>query len=310
MNFRILATIVLSASLAWGCGSPDSSAAQPEPSALATTFEGTATPLISTSASTLAAATSDSRGGTTSPATTATTATTMMATTATATPTASTSNPLLARTARILPLGDSMTAGHEYDPLRFRSYRGPLYALLGSAGFKVDFVGTQQMMPAMGGDPDHDGYGGAWIGPGGSDNTITARLPGIFAALDPDIVILAMGWNSVYNEPAVAASKYRDLVNRIAAAKPNAHIVVATLSPQRGQTEAQTNADVAGYAALNATARSLASASTTDRIHLADYAMAGFQDAEYWDVIHWLQPGADRAGRVLFQALVNGPLKR
>jgi hypothetical protein len=264
MSSRTLASIVLCAGLAWGCGTPDLIAAVPEPAA-----------------------------ATTNP--TAETATT---------------NPLLTRTVRILALGDSMTVGHEYDPTRFRSYRGRLYELLTAAGYKTDFVGTQQMTPAIGGDPDHDGYSGAWIGPGGATNTLTDKLPVILQAVDPDIIILALGWNSVYNEPSLAGAKYRDFVNRVAAAKPNAHIVVATLSPQRGQTQAQTNANLAGYQSLNAVARSLASASPTDRIHLADYASAGFQDSEYWDVIHWLQPGADRAAQVLFQTLVNGPLKR
>ena len=219
-------------------------------------------------------------------------------------------NPLLARTARILPLGDSMTVGHEDDPTRFRAYRGSLFQMLAAAGYRTDFVGTQQMMPATGGDPDHDGYGGAWIGPGGSGWNLTDMLPRIMPAVDPDIIILALGWNSVYNEPAVAGAKYRDFVNRIMAAKPNAHIVVATLSPQQGQTEAQTNAAVPGYQAFNTVARSMASASSTDRIYLADYAAAGFPASEYFDVIHWLQPGADRAARVLYQTLVTRRLKQ
>jgi lysophospholipase L1-like esterase len=307
MNVRVLASILVCASLAFGCGSPDSSAAEAESPAPVATSDGTATPLVVASAPN-AAAQSVSRGGQAagSGATTATTTTTATSTTTST----ATANPLLTRTARILALGDSMTVGAEADPNGFRAYRGRLFALLGAAGYNVDFAGTQRLAPAIGGDPDHDGYGGAFIGPGGSSNNLADKLPAILSAVEPDIIILALGWNSVYNEPSVAASKYRDLVNRIAAAKPNAHIVVATLSPQRGQTEAQTNADLSAYAALNSAARSLASASTTDRIHLADYAAAGFQGSEYWDVIHWLQPGADRAAQVLYQTLVNGPLKR
>jgi lysophospholipase L1-like esterase len=302
MSIRIIASIALVAGLAWGCGSPDLSAAETEPTG---TSSGDTSPSVvaaapSTTAQSVPRSSQSSATGTTTtaPAT---------ATPATATPTPS---PLLTRTARILALGDSMTAGHEDDPTRFRSYRGKLFALLVAAGYKVDFVGTQKMTPAVGGDPDHDGYGGAWIGPGGSTNNLTDKLPGILAAVDPDIIILAFGWNSVYNEASVAGAKYRDFVNRVAAAKPNAHIVVATMSPQRGQTEARSSAELPGYAAINSVARSIASASTTDRIHLADYASAGFQDSEYWDVIHWLQPGADRAAQVLYQTLVNGPLKR
>lgn len=294
MTSRTLASIVFCAGLAWGCGAPDLIAAEPKPA----TAPGSNSTQTAVASAPNGSVPSLSRSGE-SPATATTPSTATVA-----------ANPLLTRTVRILALGDSMTAGHEYDPARFRSYRGRLFLLLTAAGYKTDFVGTQQMTPATGGDPDHDGYGGAWIGPGGWSNTLTDKLPAILQAVDPDIIILALGWNSVYNEPSLAGPKYREFVNRVAAAKPNAHIVVATLSPQRGQTQAQTNADVAGYESLNAVARSLASASPTDRIHLADYASAGFQDSDYWDVIHWLQSGADRAAQVLYQTLVNGPLTR
>lgn len=306
MTTKTLASIVFSAGLAWGCSAPDLVAAEPDEPTEAATAPAPSSTTTAVASAPNGSIPTLSRSGQ-SPAAAAAAATT---TTTPTTASPATTNPLVTRTVRILALGDSMTAGHEYDPTRFRSYRGRLYLLLTAAGYKTDFVGTQQMMPATGGDPDHDGYGGAWIGPGGSTNNLTDKLPAILQAVDPDVIILALGWNSVYNEPSVAGAKYRDFVNRVAAAKPNAHIVVATLSPQRGQTEAQTNADVAGYASLNTVARSLASASPTDRIHLADYASAGFQDSEFWDVIHWLQPGADRAAQVLYQTLANGPLKR
>jgi hypothetical protein len=203
-----------------------------------------------------------------------------------------------------------MTAGDETTAGSSRSYRGRLYQRLVAAGYQVDFVGTQRVTPAIGGDPDHDGYGGAFIGPGGSSNNIWDRVDGILAATDPDVIVMALGWNSVYNEPSVAAAKYRDLVERVRTSRPTAHVVVATLSPQRGQTEQQTASQISSYADLNATARALAAQSSTDRVHLADYAAAGFVSAEYLDVIHWVQSGADRAADVVFRALTAGPLKR
>ncbi len=183
--------------------------------------------------------------------------------------------------------------------------------MLRDAGYQIDFVGTNQSTPAVGGDPDNDGYGGAFIGPGGSANNLDGKLDSLLPAIEADIVILAFGWNSVYNEPSgVGATKYAALVDRIAAAKPNAHLIVATLSPQKGQTEEQTNSQLPGYYALNEVARSLANTSHNGRIHLADFAAGGFVAAEYWDVIHWLQPGADRAAKVIFETLIKGPLRR
>jgi lysophospholipase L1-like esterase len=349
MKQRSFATLLLSACLGWGCGSAEIGAAQAEPNTqtgvdVTSVEDGTTANVANTSAPAAPSATTVSRGGASTttvapatpvsssspaaatvqtpatssqntqtasqpaPTTTLAAAPTNTAPRPTAAPTVT--NPLLTRTVKVLALGDSMTAGHEDDLTRFRSYRGRLFEMLVAGGYSVDFVGTQKLTPAIGGDPDHDGYGGAWIGPGGSSHNLSDKLPGILGAVDPDIIILALGWNSVYHEPSVAGSKYRDLVNRIVAAKPNAHVIVATLSPQRGQTEAQSAADLSGYRALNEAARSLASASTSDRIHLADYAAGGFQWSEYWDVIHWLQPGADRAAQILYRTLINGPLKR
>ncbi|MEZ5740491.1 MAG: GDSL-type esterase/lipase family protein [Burkholderiaceae bacterium] len=217
-------------------------------------------------------------------------------------------NPLLGRTIKVMALGDSMTAGDEAASNGFRSYRGTLYRLLVDQGHQPDFVGSRQSQPAVGGDPDHEGYGGAYIGPGGAASNLADKLPAILAAHEADIIILAFGWNSVFNEGALAGAKYRDIVERIAAARPQAHLVLATLSPMRNQDEAASAASLVGYRDLNATARSLAARSATDRLHLADFAAGGFQPADYWDVIHWLQPGADRAAHILFEAIQAGPL--
>lgn len=231
-------------------------------------------------------------------------------------PDASVTDPVSAQPAtgagvvRILPLGDSMTAGSEADPAGFRSFRGALYRRLVDAGVSVDFIGSQASIPAIGGDPDHAGYSGAWIGPGGSSNNLSDRLPAERVRPDPDIIILAMGWNSVYRESGVAGAKYRNFVTLIAREMPESQLVLATLSPQRGQTEQQSAAELPGYLDLNQVAREMANASQSDRLHLADLAAADFQASDYWDVIHWSQSGADRVATTLFQTLLNGPLRQ
>ena len=203
-----------------------------------------------------------------------------------------------------------MTSGSENTPGSFRSYRGRLQQLLSNANIDVDFIGTSHMTPAIGGDPDHEGYGGAFIGPNGSVNNLWDKLPvALGSSVDPDIVIMAFGWNSVYNEPTLVADKYQAIVNQVALIKPSAHLILATLSPQKGETQAQSNLAVPGFQALNDRARSLASASTTDKLYLADYAAVTFPESGYWDIIHWLQPNADIAAQILFDSLIAGPLK-
>jgi lysophospholipase L1-like esterase len=207
---------------------------------------------------------------------------------------------------RVLLLGDSMTAGDEDYPKSFRSYRGTLYKLLQAAGHDVDFVGPNHLPPAAGGDPDHAAFGGAEIGPGNNPNNVVDRLAPILSSVgDVDVIILALGWNSVFNEPAEAARKYEGLVDRLTAARPEATLALATLSPPRGQSEKEATFRSQGYRELNASARRMAERSPTDKLILADLAAARFDSSDFWDVIHWHQSGADTAAAVLFRTLTE-----
>lgn len=204
-----------------------------------------------------------------------------------------------------------MTAGDEANPTGYRAYRGYLFQRLQAAGFAVDFLGSRRLVPAVGGDADHDGYPGEQIGPdplGLDPVTLYDRLP---AALDasgePDVVIMAFGWNSVNFRSQHAAQQYQGIVELLRQRKPDAKLILATLPPRSGQTETQTNS-LPGYQAFNAMARSLASASASDNLFLADYAAAGFTASEYHDQIHWSAEGARRAAETIFGTLTANRL--
>ncbi|MFZ4542238.1 MAG: GDSL-type esterase/lipase family protein [Rickettsiales bacterium] len=216
---------------------------------------------------------------------------------------------------RLLTIGDSMTRGGDpNDPTENRSYRGRLEVLLKTAGYDVDFLGTDYQASAQGTDGDVSAWGGAYIGFSGlvgtyvnPDNNIMVRLPGIKAATDPNLIIAAMGWNNAYNfpDPQASAQQYRDLIADLKAWRPDAVIIVGTLSPQRGETEAQTSA-IPGYAAINAAAREIANESLTDNIYLADFAKIPYDPTtDYWDVIHWLQPGADKSAKAIADIITS-----
>ena len=206
----------------------------------------------------------------------------------------------------VLLTGDSMTRGDEHTPGGARSFRGRLYHMLTAAGLTVDFLGSQNERPAVGGDPNHDAWGGAWIGPGGSDLNIYDRMPTVLAAnVNPDIIVLALGWNSAVYEKPIAADKYEALVNRVAALKPGAQLVLGTLSPYRGETEEQTASHERGYREINQRAREMAGRSTSDQLHLTDLAIGKFNPSDYIDPVHWNQSGADKAAQIVFDTILN-----
>lgn len=212
------------------------------------------------------------------------------------------------RTYRVLLLGDSMTAGDEQDfdgPNSYRSYRGPIQPLMAAAGYTVDYVGTRSSVPATGGDPDHDGYGGARFST--SDNNIANRLDAIVAAATAggavlDAVVLFIGWNDIYNEPTGIAARYLAFVQSLRAKLPAVPFVLTTITPQQNQTEAQTNAAVPGYAALNTQIRATPAAVTGTRV--ADAAAGGFVPSDYKDNIHHIAGGASKTAAIVAPQLI------
>jgi lysophospholipase L1-like esterase len=158
---------------------------------------------------------------------------------------------------RIMPVGDSITAGYtnatEWTvPFTF-GYRGPLYTKLTDAGYDFQFVGTSGEpwnypfgadfgVPTTIEGPDlrgvgqdnHRGYGGATtseILDGGVVGGSTNSFPGIVGMLnadDPDIVLLMIGTNGIGD----ALGNIDPLVNAIVTTKPNSQLIVAQIPPR------------------------------------------------------------------------------
>lgn len=219
----------------------------------------------------------------------------------------------------------------------WRSFRGNLQQRLTNAGYSQEWLGTLSLTPASGGtDPDHEGYQGAFIGPiapgdavrgtpaeqaacrsrsttptsdGTGNGNLLDRLPSILGSgINPDVIVFFGGWNSVYCDSAsnavdssTSADQMTALVDEIQARKPNAKLVLTTLTPQRGDTQAQTSATIGGYAQLNQRIRDLAAARAN--VYLVDAASLTLGDPEYWDIIHWCQPAADKVGQAIFDVI-------
>ena len=142
---------------------------------------------------------------------------------------------------RIMCLGDSITVGYTdnsvwNEPFKF-GYRSRLYTLLKDAGYSFQFVGdSTHPWEKQSGDPTH---GGSYkpefdLRDLGQDNHQGGRgahiptLKGWLAKDAPDIVLLLIGINGIStNSPA----RIRSLVETIVTEKPDAHLIVAQITP-------------------------------------------------------------------------------
>ena len=138
---------------------------------------------------------------------------------------------------RIMPLGDSITAGVEFFgdgvdapavPLR-TGYRLPLYERLQAATAVFDFIGQggQRAGEDAGlADPDNNGY------PGVGADFIDSKLSEVLSDGDSDVLLLLIGSNDTPPD----AAKITNILDRLDAWEQSNHAVlalVATLPPRR-----------------------------------------------------------------------------
>jgi lysophospholipase L1-like esterase len=126
---------------------------------------------------------------------------------------------------RIMPLGDSITGSPG-------CWRALLWQMLENNGFTdIHFVGTQ---PAQGCgfpyDGANEGHGGALATGIVSQNL----LPGWLAADSPDVVLMHLGTNDVWNgtiSTATILGAYTTLIQQMRAENPNMKVLVAQIIP-------------------------------------------------------------------------------
>ena len=128
---------------------------------------------------------------------------------------------------RIMPLGDSLTLGNGSGTSVEGGYRNKLYSVLTTAGFNVDFVGTQTDATNPGlPDRDHQGMGGYRI------EQIQSGLTGWLNVIeDPDVILLMIGTNDFTQNFNLASAQTRltNLVADLATKRPFAKIILSNL---------------------------------------------------------------------------------
>jgi lysophospholipase L1-like esterase len=183
-----------------------------------------------------------------------------------------------AATIRVMPLGDSLTAG--VGSSTGAGYRAALHAELTRAGVTVDFVGSRRSGP--GPDADNEGH------PGWRIDNLTDNVEQWLAAAKPDVVLLDIGTNDLTRkfDAEIAPAKTADLIDRITRELPDVRVVVAKLLVVGYAAAAfrRYNATLAGVVAARGPRVSLADmsripvANTGDGVHPTD---AGYRQMAY-----------------------------
>lgn len=203
---------------------------------------------------------------------------------------------------RILPLGDSITFGTGITT-RQGGYRNNLYALLSSAGYNVDFVGTKtdSNNPSLP-DRNHEGNGGFRI------DQIQSGLPGWLNSIeDPDVILLLIGTNDFSQNFSIqsAATRLSNLIGDIAVRRPFAKIIVSSLPLRTDNAtfEAQQvnfNSTIPGIVSNHvAMGRSVSYVNIHDSLTSGDLS----------DGVHPNTPGYDKMATIWYPAItqVIGP---
>ncbi|MFF0389070.1 FG-GAP-like repeat-containing protein [Kitasatospora sp. NPDC004615] len=225
---------------------------------------------------------------------------------ATAAPSSAATVPPTPAPLRVMPLGDSITAG--VGSTSGAGYRLPLYnTLSGQSRYRFDLVGSWSGGAV--GDPDNDGHSGALI------DEITQNIDSWLAGAQPDVVLLHLGINDLdRGDRTHAPDRLAALVDRIAADRPTATVLVQGLIPTTGQLESaaqtfnaavqaqlQSRAD-AGRKVRYLTPPALTTTEMNDRLHpndkgyarMAQVFTAGLDQA-FTDGLA-VRPAAPRAG--------------
>ena len=154
----------------------------------------------------------------------------------------------------VLPLGDSITQGASQPASVPGGYRSPLFELLTNAGYRVQFVGSYAINPSAtltgAGNASHEGHGGYTTtnlldnldgdGAGTSGNNGGHWLDGLAGTrppVYPDVILLLAGVNDLGVNQLSAAQGLAGLdalLNKLAALRPAARVVVSTLTPYIG----------------------------------------------------------------------------
>lgn len=195
---------------------------------------------------------------------------------------------------RIMPLGDSITLG--YGSANLDGYRRELYRSLISAGYPVDFVGSQLNGPDDF-DRDHEGHPG-WQAEGGDSGGIAPNVFGWLTSNKADIVLLHIGTNDISNNNQ-SPVKVAHILDEIDRYDRNITVILALIVNRRDYSPAtsQFNQDVQAMA--------MDRISKGDKIVIVDMEHALNYPDDIKDWTHPNETGYSKMAKVWMNALTG-----
>lgn len=209
---------------------------------------------------------------------------------------------------RIMPLGDSITAGVTTEgnpPVNERvGYRLPLYQKLNSIGATFDFVGTQTAGQSLFPDAQHEGYPG--LTP--SQISIAITNNNSLGIARPDIVLLHAGTNGNQlpeppgNSIATQVNKVSEILTKIDQYSTNTRVILARIINRgAGSTAAERQKTTDFNIALQNMAQ--ARINSGDKITIVDMESALNYSTDMSDELHPNAQGYSKMATVWQQAL-------
>ena len=207
---------------------------------------------------------------------------------------------------RVMPLGDSITAG-SYGAGRdgIGGYRAVLAQLCAGAELPVDFVGSLNDPSNASFDADHEGHR-AW-----RTDQLAEHITTWFAASRPEVVLLQIGINDLIQAGTIdeAARRYAHLLDNCLAAAPAARVYIAAVNPVRESNDY--HVPPRAVSQFSSRIQTLVSAAARRGLHATFIdlpAECGFGPEDYSsDGLHPSDRGYAKMARVWFRVLGVDP---
>ncbi|MET7277899.1 GDSL-type esterase/lipase family protein [Kribbella sp. NPDC005582] len=195
---------------------------------------------------------------------------------------------------KIMPLGDSNTAGGDAPGA---AYRVDLYELLKADGRPIDFVGSVTSGPTTLGDRNHEGHGGWTIG------QIQGSVTGWLNTYTPDVITLQIGTNDMYDDASAGAApgKLSALIDSITTTLPNTKVFVSAI-PQLADANHYSRVAAFNYTIPGIVAAKVAAGK---QVSYLDANSGLFQPFDFVDMWHPNYGAASKAAVRWYSALTG-----